>query len=76
MNCISIQFNFILSSDPKICCQFDFLRLPGGRATCPWGASPRSITPTNVAERARLLLDQYKKKAQLYKATFNITDTG
>jgi len=53
--------------DPKICCQFDFLRLPGGRATCPWGASPRSITPANVAERARLLLDQYKKKAQLYK---------
>ena len=22
--------------DPKICCQFDFRRLPGGKMNCPW----------------------------------------
>lgn len=53
--------------DPKICCQFDFLRLPGGRVTCPWNVPPRAITENNVGERAALLMDQYKKKAQLYR---------
>jgi alpha-mannosidase II len=28
---------------------------------------PRVISEKNVAERAALLMDQYKKKAQLYK---------
>lgn len=37
--------------DPKICCQFDFKRLPGGRINCPWKVPPRAITDANVAER-------------------------
>ena len=53
--------------DPKICCQFDFLRLPGGRVTCPWRVAPQAITQSNVQERATTLLDQYRKKSQLYK---------
>lgn len=48
-----------------MCCQFDFKRLDG-RIGCPWGAPAQVITPTNVDERASLLLDQYRKKAQLY----------
>lgn len=42
--------------DPKICCQFDFKRLPGGRINCPWKVPPRTITEANVAERYVLLL--------------------
>jgi len=53
--------------DPKICCQFDFLRLPGGRVTCPWNVPPKKITASNVRERSEVLLDQYRKKSQLYK---------
>ena len=37
--------------DPKVCCQFDFDRLPGGIASCPWRVPPKEITDTNVAER-------------------------
>ncbi|KAM3962504.1 alpha-mannosidase 2 [Aphomia sociella] len=54
--------------DPKICCQFDFKRLPGNGITCPWGVTPRKITPKNVEERAHLILDQWRKKAQLYRS--------
>lgn len=53
--------------DPKVCCQFDFLRLPGGKHTCPWRVTPKKISQANVAERSLLLLDQYRKKSQLYK---------
>jgi len=53
--------------DPKICCQFDFLRLPGGRVTCPWNVPPKKISSINVQERSETLLDQYRKKSQLYK---------
>ena len=51
--------------DPKICCQFDFKRL-GGEITCPWGIRTAKISSRNVRERASTLLDQYRKKAQLY----------
>ena len=34
--------------DPKVCCQFDFKRLPGGRVSCPWKVPPVPITDTNV----------------------------
>ena len=51
--------------DPKICCQFDFKRLSRS-VSCPWGIQPQRITDTNVQERASLLLDQYRKKSQLY----------
>lgn len=54
--------------DPKICCQFDFKRLPGYGVTCPWRVSPSVITDGNVAQKARLLVDQYKKKATLYRS--------
>ena len=37
--------------DPKICCQFDFKRLPGGRINCPWKVPPKSVVEANVAER-------------------------
>ncbi|KAJ0173745.1 hypothetical protein K1T71_010894 [Dendrolimus kikuchii] len=54
--------------DPKICCQFDFKRLPGNGVTCPWGIAPRKIIQKNVQERSSLILDQWKKKAQLYRS--------
>lgn len=37
--------------DPKICCQFDFKRLPGHGLHCPWKVPPQQITEANVAER-------------------------
>jgi alpha-mannosidase II len=52
--------------DPKICCQFDFERASGTQINCPWGIQPKPITPSNVEERASALLDQYRKKSQLY----------
>uniref|UniRef100_A0A914I3C6 Alpha-mannosidase n=1 Tax=Globodera rostochiensis TaxID=31243 RepID=A0A914I3C6_GLORO len=71
--------------DPKVCCQFDFRRLPQGPFSwfreilcgwevvwgdykcCPWGINPVPITAENVADRAQVLVDQYRKKAQLYE---------
>lgn len=37
--------------DPKICCQFDFKRLPGYGLTCPWRIPPRPIDDMNVAKK-------------------------
>ncbi|ELW62822.1 Alpha-mannosidase 2x [Tupaia chinensis] len=62
--------------DPKICCQFDFKRLPGGRINCPWKVPPRAITESNVAERAALLLDQYRKKSQLFRSNVLLVPLG
>ncbi|XP_033258767.1 alpha-mannosidase 2x isoform X6 [Orcinus orca] len=62
--------------DPKICCQFDFKRLPGGRINCPWKVPPRAITETNVAERAGLLLDQYRKKSRLFRSNVLLVPLG
>lgn len=62
--------------DPKICCQFDFKRLPGYGLSCPWKVPPRVITKGNVAERAELLLDQYRKKAQLYQSNVLLVPLG
>ncbi|GLV40323.1 alpha-Mannosidase class II a [Carabus blaptoides fortunei] len=62
--------------DPKICCQFDFKRLPGYGVTCPWRIAPQVITDNNVAHRAELLLDQYRKKAQLYRTNVVLAPLG
>uniref|UniRef100_A0A8D1BXJ5 Alpha-mannosidase n=1 Tax=Sus scrofa TaxID=9823 RepID=A0A8D1BXJ5_PIG len=62
--------------DPKICCQFDFKRLPGGRINCPWKVPPRAITEANVAERAGLLLDQYRKKSRLFRSNVLLVPLG
>lgn len=62
--------------DPKVCCQFDFFRLPNFGLTCPWRIAPRAISKSNVAERAALLLDQYRKKAQLYKTDVVLAPLG
>ncbi|KAG8229042.1 hypothetical protein J437_LFUL007597 [Ladona fulva] len=54
--------------DPRICCQFDFKRLPGTGVTCPWkGSRAQIITPENVAQKSWLLLDQYRKKSELFR---------
>uniref|UniRef100_H2YSQ4 Alpha-mannosidase n=1 Tax=Ciona savignyi TaxID=51511 RepID=H2YSQ4_CIOSA len=53
--------------DPKICCQFDFARLPGGKYNC-WKVPPVAITDSNVEVKAKTLLDQYRKKSKLFKS--------
>uniref|UniRef100_A0ABI7Y1D9 Glycoside hydrolase family 38 central domain-containing protein n=1 Tax=Felis catus TaxID=9685 RepID=A0ABI7Y1D9_FELCA len=62
--------------DPKICCQFDFKRLPGGRFGCPWGVPPETIHPGNVQKRAEMLLDQYRKKSKLFRTTVLLAPLG
>ncbi|EFA06316.1 alpha-mannosidase 2 [Tribolium castaneum] len=62
--------------DPKICCQFDFKRLPGHGLHCPWKVPPQEITEKNVAYRAELLLDQYRKKSKLYKTNVVLAPLG
>ncbi|XP_057692504.1 alpha-mannosidase 2x isoform X2 [Corythoichthys intestinalis] len=62
--------------DPKICCQFDFKRLPGGRINCPWKVPPKAVVEANVAERAELLLDQYRKKSKLYRSKVLLIPLG
>lgn len=53
--------------DPKVCCQFDFKRLPGYGLSCPWKMPPQPITEENVAKKAELIVDQWRKKSILYK---------
>ncbi|XP_055385035.1 alpha-mannosidase 2 [Condylostylus longicornis] len=53
--------------DPKICCQFDFKRLPRFGIQCPWNAAPQQINDLNIVERANLIVDQWRKKSVLYK---------
>ncbi len=59
--------------DPSVCCQFDFKR---GRGQCPWRKDPIPVTAGNVAERATLLWDQYKKKAALYRSNTVLVPLG
>uniref|UniRef100_A0A8C3VL17 Alpha-mannosidase n=1 Tax=Catagonus wagneri TaxID=51154 RepID=A0A8C3VL17_9CETA len=62
--------------DPKICCQFDFKRLPGGRYGCPWGVPPETIYLGNVQNRAEMLLDQYRKKSKLFRTKVVLAPLG
>lgn len=62
--------------DPKTCCQFDFRRLPGGGMDCPWHVNPVAIDDANVDQRSFTLLDQYRKKAQLYKSRVLLIPLG
>nr|XP_006627077.1 PREDICTED: alpha-mannosidase 2 [Lepisosteus oculatus]XP_015193543.1 PREDICTED: alpha-mannosidase 2 [Lepisosteus oculatus] len=62
--------------DPKICCQFDFKRLPGGRISCPWRVPPEAINDGNVQYRAQMLLDQYRKKSKLYRTKVVLAPLG
>lgn len=62
--------------DPKICCQFDFKRIPGFGITCPWHVQPQSIDDSNVARKAEMLVDQWRKKAELYKTNSVLIPLG
>ncbi|XP_075692867.1 alpha-mannosidase 2 [Rhinoderma darwinii] len=62
--------------DPKICCQFDFKRLPGGRISCPWRVPPEPIHDGNIEHRAWMLLDQYRKKSSLYRTKVLLVPLG
>ncbi|CAF3685423.1 unnamed protein product [Adineta steineri] len=62
--------------DPKICCQFDFKRSADSSTACSWGINPVAINDNNIQERAELLLDQYRKKAQLYRTNTLFVQLG
>lgn len=62
--------------EPAICCQFDFRRLPGSAFRCPWNINPVAINDMNVEERTKVILDQWKKKATLYKTNVLLVPLG
>ncbi len=37
------------------------------KSSTAWGGRIEPITPQNVAEKSKMLLDQYRKKSTLYK---------
>ncbi|KAH8359520.1 hypothetical protein KR093_007364 [Drosophila rubida] len=62
--------------DPKVCCQFDFKRIGSFGLSCPWRVPPRAIDDNNVASRSELLVDQWKKKAELYRTNVLLVPLG
>uniref|UniRef100_A0A034VPW8 Alpha-mannosidase 2 n=1 Tax=Bactrocera dorsalis TaxID=27457 RepID=A0A034VPW8_BACDO len=62
--------------DPKICCQFDFKRMHEFGLSCPWHVPPQPITEQNVAQRAEMIVDQWKKKAELYRTNVLLIPLG
>ncbi|KAG5669807.1 hypothetical protein PVAND_000100 [Polypedilum vanderplanki] len=57
--------------DPSVCCQFDFRR-----NFCPWNIQPTDITELNIELKSSLLVDQWKKKSQLFKTNSLLTPLG
>ncbi|EDW81559.1 uncharacterized protein Dwil_GK10956 [Drosophila willistoni] len=62
--------------DPKVCCQFDFKRMGAFGLNCPWRVPPRAIDENNVASRSELIVDQWKKKAELYRTNMLLVPLG
>ncbi|EDV93140.1 alpha-mannosidase 2 [Drosophila grimshawi] len=62
--------------DPKVCCQFDFKRMGGFGLSCPWRQPPRPIDDNNVDARSELIVDQWKKKAELYRTNVLLVPLG
>lgn len=51
--------------------------IPGQKLiTCPWRINPQPIIAANVHKKASMLLDQYKKKASLYKTNVLLVQLG
>ena len=74
---ISYDILHTCGPDPAVCCQFDFLRLPGNRASCvDFGDPPEEINENNVRERALLLLDQYRKKSKSFRSNVLLVPLG
>ncbi|CAB3248863.1 unnamed protein product [Arctia plantaginis] len=66
---VSYNVMYSCGPDPKICCQFDF----GSHSV---SCLPQKITENNVRERASLILDQWRKKAQLYRSNIVLFPLG
>lgn len=50
--------------------------MKGSKVKCPWKKPAQPITDANVQERAELLADQYRKKAQLYRSSTLLVPLG
>ncbi|KAH8298676.1 hypothetical protein KR018_012006, partial [Drosophila ironensis] len=68
----SYTMRYTCGPDPNVCCQFDFQRMHNYDVQCP----RRPITDLNVAARSDALVDQWKKKAELYRTNVLLIPLG